>query len=73
MQIEEVFDPDTRCDQAKLARAILQELERLPEFAFIDVVLFDDLHGRFQQVAHLSNVEQAEAFNAALADFLDRQ
>src|ERR1044071_3263924 len=52
MQIEKMFDANTWDDESEFRRAILQIVDRLPEFALADVMLFDKRHGAFKEVTH---------------------
>src|SRR4029077_3391242 len=50
MKIEKMFDANTWDDESEFRRAILQIVDRLPEFALADVMLFDERHGAFKEV-----------------------
>src|SRR5438093_9876699 len=52
MKIEKMFDANTWDDESEFRRAILQIVDRLPEFALADVMLFDKRHGAFKEVTH---------------------
>ncbi len=47
-----MFDANTWDDESEFRRAILQIVDRLPEFALADVMLFDKRHGAFKEVTH---------------------
>src|SRR6266851_4343932 len=47
-----MFDANTWDDESEFRRAILQIVDRLPEFALADVMLFDQRHGAFKEVTH---------------------
>src|SRR6476646_2782615 len=52
MEIEQTFDANTWDDDSEFRRAIVQIVDRLPDFALSDVMLFDKRHGAFKEVTH---------------------